>query len=198
MEKETGKKNNPANINVPATVKRYIMELTDILIDNKIKPKEKTEILSSLILEKQISVDQLTDLARSAKEPVRATCIEALEHVTLANPGMLTETAFDFVVKCLTDKAPRVKWESARVIGNTAALFPAKLDQAINNLLDNTEHQGTVVRWSAAFALGAILKLKTGRNGDLVPACEAIIEREEKNSIKKIYLEAIRKSALKP
>ena len=49
------------------------MELKDILVDNKIKPKEKTEILSSLILEKQISVDQLTDLARSAKEPVRAT-----------------------------------------------------------------------------------------------------------------------------
>ncbi len=174
------------------------MDLTDILIDNKIKPKEKTEILSTLILENQISVDQLTDLARNAKEPVRATCIEALEHVTLANPGMLTETAFDFVVKCLADKAPRVKWESARVVGNTAALFLAKLDQAVKNLLNNTEHPGTVVRWSAAFALGAIIRLKTERNRDLVPACEAIIEMEEKNSIKKIYLEAIRKSAAKP
>ncbi|MEI7663465.1 MAG: hypothetical protein WCK34_14750 [Bacteroidota bacterium] len=69
------------------------------------------------------------------------------------------------------------------------------VDQAIKNLLDNTVHKGTVVRWSAAFALAAIIRLKLPVNHDLVPAAEAIAEGEEKNSIRKIYLDAIRKSA---
>jgi hypothetical protein len=95
----------------------------------------------------------------------------------------------------LTAKAPRIKWESAKVIGNTANLFITKLDTPIKNLLVNTEHEGTVVRWSAAFALGEILKLKTKHNKQLLPAIEAICKREEKNSIKKIYLDAMKKIA---
>jgi len=49
------------------------------------------------------------------------------------------------------------------------------------------------VRWSAAFALGEIVKLKTRYNKTLVPAIEAICNSEEKNSIKKIYLDAVKK-----
>ena len=60
------------------------------------------------------------------------------------------------------------------------------------DLLENTEHEGTVVRWSCAYALGEILKLKTKNNTELLPAIKAISEREEKNSIKKIYLAAMK------
>ena len=169
------------------------MELKDILVDNKIKPKEKTEILAGMILERHITIDELVGFAKTAKEPVRATCMEALEHATLQMPSILNEAAFNFAALSLADKAPRVKWEAARVIGNTAKLFPGLLDTAVVNLLANSEHTGTVVRWSAAFALGEIIKLKTDRNVELLPAIEEIIEREEKNSIKKIYLGALKK-----
>jgi HEAT repeat protein len=92
----------------------------------------------------------------------------------------------------LTEKAPRIKWESAKVVGNIAHLYPDKLDEAIKNLLINSEHTGTVVRWSAAFALGQIIKLRTSRNRNLIPAIESICKREEKNSIKKIYIAALK------
>lgn len=105
---------------------------------------------------------------------------------------MANEKVLLFVTDTLLEKAPRVKWESAKVIGNIAHLFPAKLDRAISNLLSNSEHEGTVVRWSTAYALGEILKLKTKYNKQLQPAIEAICEREEKNSIKKIYLTALK------
>ena len=49
------------------------------------------------------------------------------------------------------------------------------------------------MRWSAAFALGQILKIKTQRNKDLIPVIESICQREEKNSIKNIYLDALKK-----
>jgi hypothetical protein len=94
------------------------MELNILLIDKQIKPKEKTETLCKLILDKQITVDQLVDIARSSKDPVKATCIESIEYASLRNPSILTADAFEFITECLTDKAPRVKWESAKVIGN--------------------------------------------------------------------------------
>ena len=117
-----------------------------------------------------------------------------MEYATKQNPNLADETVFSFVSKTLTEKAPRIKWESAKVIGNTAHLFTENLDKAITNLLTNTEHEGTVVRWSAAFALGEILKLKTKHNTNLFPTLEDICEKEEKNSIKKIYLDAIKKT----
>ena len=170
------------------------MDITALLNDKGLKPKVKTETLSSWLLDNKITVDKLTAFAETAKDPAKATCIEALEFATKQKPTIANKKSFQFVSQTLTAKAPRVKWESAKVIGNTAHLFTDKLDDAIKNLLDNSEHEGTVVRWSAAFALGEILKLKTKRNKDLFPAIEAICEREEKNSIKKIYLDAIKKT----
>ena len=107
---------------------------------------------------------ELIALAEKSKDPDKATCIEALEFASRKNPAIADKQCFLYVSKCLTEKAPRIKWESAKVTGNTAHLFTTKLDEAIKNLLVNTEHDGTVVRWSAAFALGEILKLKTKHN----------------------------------
>lgn len=152
--------------------------------------------MSNWLIENKISADKLIAFAETAKDPAKATCIEALEYATKQNPLIANKNCFQFVTQALTSKTPRVKWESARVIGNTAHLFQNELGKAIKNLLINTEHEGTVVRWSAAFALGEILKLKSKCNKDLLPAMEAICSREEKQSIKKIYLMAI-KIALK-
>jgi HEAT repeat protein len=117
-----------------------------------------------------------------------------LEYATKINPSIATLDCLKFVSDTLTEKAPRVKWESAKVVGNIAHLFPTKLDTAIKNLLTNTEHAGTVVRWSAAFALGEIIKIKQKQTQELIPAIKAICEREEKNSIKKLYLAALKKT----
>ncbi len=169
------------------------MQIELLFKDKSFKPKERTEQLSRLIEQQKIGVDELVAFAKLAKEPVKAGCIESLEHVTKTHPEHMTSTALSFVIDSLAAKAPRVKWESARVIGNCIHLFPANIPGAVTKLLDNTEHEGTVVRWSAAFALSQILLLKTGINSQLVSAAEAIVAREEKNSIKKIYLAALKK-----
>ena len=97
------------------------------------------------------------------------------------------------MIKALKDEEPRVKWESARVIGNVAKLFPTQLDKAIKNLLPNAENTGTVVRWATAYALAEILKLKSDNNKNLLPKIEALCEKEKDNAIKKKYLDAIKK-----
>lgn len=170
------------------------MTIDELLKDKTIKPKEKTEKISNWITDKSLPVDELIAYAEKQKDPAKATCIEAIEFATKQNPNIADETVLTFVSGTLTAKAPRVKWESAKVIGNIAHLFPTKLEESIEHLLTNTEHEGTVVRWSAAFALGEILKLNTKYNKHLLPALENICNKEEKNSIKKIYLDAIKKT----
>ncbi len=169
------------------------MDFLELLNDKSLKPKEKTETISQWIMMHPDKLNELIDFASTLKEAHKATCIEAMEYVTNTQPEISSLACLEFVAKNLAYKAPRVKWESARVIGNIAKLYPFQLDQAIKNLLINSEHDGTVVRWSTAFALGEIIKIKSQRNKDLIPAVEAICEREEKNSIRKIYLDALKK-----
>ncbi len=169
------------------------MEFQELINDKNVKPKEKTEMLCKWIVDNPEKMNDIIAFAKTSKYPIKATCIEAFEFATKSDSTIASLTLLDFVTKTLSEKAPRVKWESAKVVGNIAQLFPGKLDEAIKNLLVNSEHSGTVVRWSAAYALGEIIKMKTAHNKILLPAIEAICEREEKNSIRKIYLSALKK-----
>lgn len=168
------------------------MNIDELLKTKAIKPKEKTEAISKMILDNSLSMQELIQIADKQKAPIKATCIEAIEFATKLIPGIADETTLDFVSTSLISKALRIKWESAKVIGNIAHLFPLKLDKAIVNLIANTEHEGTVVRWSAAFALGEILKMKTKHNDDLKSIAENLSIHEEKNSIRNIYLKALK------
>lgn len=169
------------------------MKFQELLNDKGIKPKEKTEAISQMVLSNPEIINEFISFAKESKDPIKATIIESFEFATKLKPEIATMTMLQFVSQALTEKAPRVKWESAKVIGNIAHLFPKQLEEPIKNLLVNSEHAGTVVRWSAAFALAQIIKLSTPINKQLIPAIETICEREEKNSIKKIYLEGLKK-----
>ncbi len=73
-----------------------------------------------------------------------------------------------------------------------AKRFPETCEKAVEPLLKNARHEGTVVRWSAAFALGEILKLRTGINAQLIPQIQTLSAAEEKNSIRKIFEKALK------
>ena len=168
------------------------MDLHAVLGDKQLKTKARVEAISKMLLDEKLSLADLIDTAKSSNNSDKGTCIEAIEFATKAKPQTATLDCLKFVTETLSDKNPRVKWESARVIGNIAHLFPQKLDKAICNLLTNAEFPGTVVRWSAAFALGEIIKVRTKRNKDLIPAVEAIMRHEKDKAIIKIYQRALR------
>lgn len=170
------------------------MKAADITSNRSLTSKQKVQALADAVIAEAVDINELAQLAAGSNSTGKATCVEALELVTRQQPGSSNSKIFDFATKSLSDDAPRVKWESAKVIGNIAHLFPARLSKAIAALLDNTEHEGTVVRWAAAFALGEILKLNTKHNKELLPAIEAICKTEENNGVRKKYLDAIKKS----
>lgn len=142
--------------------------LSELLASKITKGKEKTETISKWLIDKKISLDELIAFATALKKMQTKQPVLKPLSLQQKNPSIATENCLLFVSKALAEKAPRIKWESAKVIGNIAHQFPAKLEGAIKNLLVNTEHEGTVVRWSAAFGLGEILKLKTRYNKNLL------------------------------
>jgi HEAT repeat protein len=173
------------------------MEIEALLKDKGVKAKGKVQAIANGLLADEIKVEALIKIASKLKDVEKGTCVEALEFATRTQPEIANQKCLTFVIKCLSDEAPRVKWEAAKVIGNIAHLFLSKLDEAINGLLINSEYPGTVVRWSAAHALAKIIALKTKHNTELIPAVHAIVKREEDNAIKKIYLAGIKKAEKK-
>jgi hypothetical protein len=166
--------------------------LEAVLFDTTLKAKGKAEAISRMLITGEVNIAEVLAAAETAKGSARGTCIEAIEFATKTKPAIATLECLEFLTETLLDKAPRVRWESARTIANIAHLYPDKLDAAVCNLLINSEFPGTVVRWSAALALGEIIKLQTNLNKDLIPAAQAIIAREPDNAIKKIYQAALK------
>lgn len=160
--------------------------------DKTTKPSEKNEALVKLLLENKISENDLLLFAQNQKEPVKASCMEAFEFATRLNKEFGSMSVFDFAIEGLQAKAPRLKWESAKVIGNLASRKYNQTEKAIIHLLENTEHSGTVVRWSAAFALSEIYKANEKFRPLLKEAFEGILHSEEKNSILKFYKNALK------
>ena len=169
------------------------MNLAELIKSKTLKGKEKVETISQAILTGKLKVDELIKVASTLKKAEKGTCVEALEYVTRTKPELASQKCFSFAVESLKDEDPRVKWEAAKIIGNLAPHFKTKLSGAISGLLTNTEDPGTVVRWSAAFALSSIVVLKTKHNAELIPAIEAILKREENNAMRKMYLGALKK-----
>jgi HEAT repeat protein len=168
------------------------MDLAAFLSDKRLTAKQRSSELARQLLDRELKADDLTQFATTAKDTLKSVCLEALELATRTAPALATEAVFELAAQALADKAPAVKREAGRLVSNIAERFPKRLDQAIKNLVANTAHEGDVVRWSAALALGEIIKMRTPHNRTLVPKAEALIEREEKDSIRKIYKAALK------
>lgn len=173
------------------------MTLEELFADKALKAKDRSAQLQHLLDAGGVKQAALIAFAEHAKAPVKATCIEGLEYVTKNKPAFLSEAGLELCLRALADKEPRVKWEAARVIGNSIHRFPQRAEEVMAALLPHATHVGTVVRWSVAFALGRLIGMGTPLNKKLVPKAEAIAREEEKNSIRKIYEAAIKGAGMR-
>ena len=163
------------------------MTLEELFDDQSLKAKDRSAHLQRMLDGGEVKQATLITFADGAKAAVKATCLEGLEYVTKTRPTFLSEAGLDLCLRALADKEPRVKWEAARVIGNTIHRFPKRAEEALEALLPQATHEGAVVRWSAAYALGRLIGMRSPLNKKLLPKVEAIAKGEEKNSIRKIH-----------
>lgn len=168
------------------------MTIEELFRDTSVKAKAKVSAISGWLVDGELGIEELLAFAEKQKPSGKATCIEAVEYATKKNPEIADENLLAFVTKSLGDKEPRIKWESAKVIGNIAARFPSQLGPSVKRLLPNAENEGTVVRWASAYALAEILKLKTNDSKTLLPKLRLLCEKEENNGVRKKYQDALK------
>ncbi len=133
------------------------MAAIEEILKSKKKPKEIVTLLAQkLKCDKELVVN-LIRCFENGSVAEKGNCMEAIEYVTKEDP-QFAKNCLDFIIEQINDKAWRVKWETARIIGNTAQKFPDKVKETVPKLLENTKDKGTVMRWSVAFALTEIAK----------------------------------------
>ncbi|MCL0058958.1 HEAT repeat domain-containing protein [Dehalococcoidia bacterium] len=167
------------------------MTTIEEILKSKKKPKEIVELLAEALKRDKKLIAELIQCFENGTTAEKGNCMEAIEYVTKENPEF-AENCLEFVIAHINCKAPRVKWEACRIIGNVAQKFPSKIQKAIPKLLENTKDKGTVVRWSAAFALTEIAKSNSEMQKELVPEFKKILERETNKGVRNIYLKYLK------
>jgi hypothetical protein len=168
--------------------------ITAVIESKTLKAKEKSMEIAALMLAHKVPMKAFLIAAKSLNEKGKATFLAALEYASGKQPDIVNDQLFLFSVAALQDEAPRVKWEAAKVIANSVHLFPKHLKKAVVKLLNNTEHEGTVVRWSAATALAKIIQINGHPHKELRSAVESILKWEKDRAIQKIYQKALKES----
>lgn len=110
------------------------MKIEEVFQDKAIKAKGKVPIIGEWLINNEIPMEELLAYTDKQKATDKATCIEALTYATKKAPTIADENLLHYVTKTLKDNEPRIKWESAKVVGNIVKLFPKQLDKVINNL----------------------------------------------------------------
>lgn len=168
------------------------MNIGELLSNKQLKPKEKTQALADAILDGELPIHSVMDFAMNAKPPAVAACMEAFEYATKQSSSAASLDLLHWAQHHLNAKASRLRWESAKVIGNIAHLYPEELELAVESLLVNTKDDSTVVRWSAAYALTQIFGLPPYANDSFRNQLLSIQQSEEKESIRKMYAKALK------
>lgn len=167
------------------------MNKIEEILQSKHKPKEKVILLAEEIKRDKSFVHEIVGYFSSASTGDRGHLIESLEYISHDHPEYI-EPHFDFILGHLEDKAPRVKWESARIIANLSGQFSGWTQRAIFVLLKNSQDKGVVVRWSVAFALGEVAKNNQQAAKILFPEIKKLAEKETNNGVKNVYLKVLK------
>lgn len=167
------------------------MKILEEIRKSNNKPKELVLSLSNIVKKDKSLLKQFEVCLKAGNTAEKGICMEVLEFVSQEKPEF-ARPYIEVVIKYLADPAPKVKWEAARVIGNISSRFPAETLKAVPNLIKNTGDKGTVVRWSAAYALSEILKSNKTVRSKLLPQVESLLKNEKSNGVKNVYLKALK------
>lgn len=168
------------------------MNILDEIRTSKKNTKQLLFEISQSLMKDHNLLDQIKEGLSTGSKVEKGVLMESLEYASKEDPG-IAENMIDTVIEYLDYKdSPRVKWEGARVIANISQRYPEKVIKAVDKLISNTKDKGTVVRWSAAYALGEIAKYNLKARTSLIPKIERIMKKEQNNGVRNVYLKALR------
>ncbi|MCL1857970.1 MAG: hypothetical protein FWF92_01895 [Oscillospiraceae bacterium] len=165
------------------------------LLDNKnMKPLEKRVKIVEIIRMNFISIKEIKSLQDTIDDKKMALIFEAMEDVTNKNPEIANLDWLIFVQNFILSKSNNLKREASRIVGNIAYLFPNNLNVAIQNLIENTKNESTVIRWGSAYALARIIQIPKYANNELYAVIEDLCEQETDNGVKNQFTNGLKKA----
>lgn len=145
------------------------------------------------ILQGNYTIEEIESVSQELKEKKIATILEAIEEISNKGLTALSLDYLEFAKKYISSKENSCKRESSRIVGNLAYKFPQAVRDCIPALLDNAKDDGTVIRWSSAYALSRIILLEEYSNTELYEELVSICDNEQENGVRNQYLKAFKK-----
>ncbi|MCL1972660.1 MAG: hypothetical protein FWG57_06705 [Endomicrobia bacterium] len=165
------------------------------LLDNKlIKSVEKREKIAESIRKKLITIKEIKKLEDVLDHKKMALVFEAMEAVSSEKPEISNKDWLKFTKGFVESKSNSIKREASRIVGNIAHLFPSELDAIIQSLMKNTKDEGTVIRWSSAYALARIIQIPKYANSKLFDVLTDLCGKEKENGVKNQLLNGLKKA----
>lgn len=169
------------------------MKLVDILSDKSIKKMAARTMIVEGILRGEYEIEEIGAASKVLKDNKVAAILEAIEEISNKKLMNLSEEYLEFAKGYVSSSDNACKREASRIIGNLAGQYPQVVRNAIPALLENTQAEGTVVRWGSAYALSRIIVLEEYRDTDLYERIVSVCEREQENGVKNQYVKALKK-----
>lgn len=171
------------------------MNILIMLNDKSLKAIEKREIIIKALEEKNITIKEIAGLLNETDEKKSAIIFEAIEAVTSSNAQIAEIEWLRLAVEYILSPSNSIKREASRIVGNISHKFPNDLEKAIEKLLLNSKDQGTVVRWSSAYALSKIIVIPQYANSELFDKLTEICNHEDESGVKNQYVKALKKAS---
>jgi xylose isomerase len=160
------------------------------LSDKNLKSIEKRKLIVSALLSEDLTIASLPPL----NDKQTGIVLEAMEEISQKEVAIIDESWLKFADNNVNSENNTLKREAARVTGNIAHKFPDKLENIIPKLLQNSENESTVIRWSSGYSLGRIVQIPKFANSDLFEMLSIIAENEQESGVKNQYLKGLKQA----
>ena len=170
------------------------MTVTEIMNDKSLKRLEKRNFLVEAIINREFNFSIISEACKSLHEKNISLLLEAIEEVSRSKEFELEADYLDLAEKYILSSDNSCKREASRIVGNLANKFPTKLDNAITALLQNTKNDGTVIRWSSAYALSLIIIIPQYAESPLFEQISDLCIKENESGVKNQYIKALKKA----
>lgn len=170
------------------------MTIKQIIDDKAVKRLEKRNVLVQGIINGNFDFSAVSAACSLLPEKKISLILEAIEEVSRSKEFALEEAYLKLSESYILSSDPSCKREASRIVGNLAAAFPENLDHAITALMQNANHDGTVIRWASAYALSRIVIIPQYARGPLFEQISNLCEKEKETGVKNQYSKALKKA----
>lgn len=98
------------------------MTIVEEILKSDKKPKEKVSLLSDKARKENKILSEIVNDFKVVSVADKGNYIEIMECVSQDKPELILPY-IGFVIEHINDEAPKIKWETARVIGNLAQKY---------------------------------------------------------------------------